>query len=154
MQLIGCLLSNFYLNMFRALLRPSSWEQECALPHVVFCTGGDVCGCVELGRKLCVSRTVTFTMHTARVPAPHNHSHHYLCITPYAAVHTLVFLMMGIMMPETCWDRNLIINIRLVASCWFLSLHPMCSTSRFFEMLINGHLIAILVVASRWCLSR
>ena len=29
------------------------------------------------------------------------------------------------MMPETCWDKSLIINIRLVASCWFLSLHPM-----------------------------
>ena len=28
------------------------------------------------------------------------------------------------MMPETFWDKSLIINIRLVASCWFLSLHP------------------------------
>jgi hypothetical protein len=46
------------------------------------------------------------------------------CRTPYAAVNTLVLLMMGITMPETCWDRSLIINIRLVASCWFLSLHP------------------------------
>ena len=63
MQLIWCLLSNFYLNMFRAS-------------------------------------------------------------SPYAAVHTLVLLMMGMMMPETCWDRSLIINIRSVASCWFLSLHP------------------------------
>jgi len=36
----------------------------------------------------------------------------------------LVLLMMGIMMPETCWDWSLIINIGLVASCWFLSLHP------------------------------
>ena len=64
MQLIWCLLSNFYLNMFRASLCPSSGEQECALPHMVFCTGCDGCGCVE------------------------------------------------------------IINIRLVASCKFLSLHP------------------------------
>ena len=47
----------------------------------------------------------------------------------YAAVHTLVLLMMGIMMPETCWDKSLIIKIRLVASCWFLSLHP---TIRYF----------------------
>ena len=41
-------------------------------------------------------------------------------------VCTLVFLMMGINMPETCWDKCLIINIRLVASCWSLSLslHP------------------------------
>ena len=34
--------------------------------------------------------------------APHNHSHHNQCRTPYAAVHTLVLLMMGIMVPETC----------------------------------------------------
>jgi len=46
------------------------------------------------------------------------------CRTPYAAVRTLVLVMVGIMMPETCWDRSLIINIGLVASCWFLSLHP------------------------------
>jgi hypothetical protein len=30
--------------------------------------------------------------------------------------------MMGIMVPETCWDKYLRINIRLFASCWF-SLH-------------------------------
>ena len=58
------------------------------------------------------------------VPAPHNHSHHNQCRTPYAAVLTLVLLMMGIMMPETCSDKSFILNIRLVASCWFLSLHP------------------------------
>ena len=27
-------------------------------------------------------------------------------------------------MPATCWDKSLIINIWLVPSCWFLSLHP------------------------------
>jgi hypothetical protein len=43
-----------HLNMFRASLCPSSGEQECALPHMVFCTGFDGygCGCVELGCKL------------------------------------------------------------------------------------------------------
>jgi len=46
------------------------------------------------------------------------------CRTPYAVEHSLVLLKMGTMMPETCWDRCLTINIRLVASCWFLSLHP------------------------------
>ena len=56
--------------------------------------------------------------------APHNQSHHNLCRILYAAVHTRVLLMMGIMMPEICCDKSLIINIRLVASCWFLSLHP------------------------------
>ena len=66
----------------------------------------------------------TQAVRTAHVPAPHNHSHHNQCRTPYAAVYTLVLLMMGIMMPETCWDKSLIINIRLVASRWFLSLHP------------------------------
>ena len=70
--------------------------------------------------------------HTACVPAPHNHSHHNQCRTPYAAVRSLVLLMMAIMMPETCWDKSLIINIRLVASCWFLSLHPAWSIVGFF----------------------
>jgi len=82
---------------------------------MVFCTGCDGCGCVELGCELCA-------VHTARISAPHNHSHHNQCRTPYAAVHTLFLPMMGIMMPETCWDESLIINIGLVASCWFLSL--------------------------------
>jgi len=66
------------------------------------------------------------TVHTAYDPAPHNHSQHNQCRTPYAVVYGLVLLMMGIMMPETCWDRSLIINIRLVASCWF-SLFTLCS---------------------------
>ena len=42
-----------YLNMFWASFCPSSGEQEFALPHMVFCTGCDGCGCVELGRELC-----------------------------------------------------------------------------------------------------
>jgi len=77
MQLIWCLLWNFYLNMFQASLCPSSAEQECALPRTVLCTGCDGCGCVELGCQLCA-----------------------------------------------LWRLLFIINIRLVASCWFLSLHP------------------------------
>ena len=85
MQLICCLLSNFYLNIFRASL-------------------------------CCV--------HTGRSPTPHNHSQHNQCRTPYAVIHSLILLKIGIMMPETCWDRSLIINTRLVASCWFLFLHP------------------------------
>ena len=48
------------------------------------------------------------------------------CRTPYAVIHSLVLLKMGIMLSETCWDISLIIrvNTRLVASCWFLFLHP------------------------------
>jgi hypothetical protein len=34
------------------------------------------------------------------------------------------------MMPETCWDKSLIINIGLVASCSFLSLQPIAELSR------------------------
>ena len=45
-------LSNNYLNIFRASLCPPSGEQECALPHMLFCTGCAGCGCVELGREL------------------------------------------------------------------------------------------------------
>jgi len=33
MQTIGCLLSNFYLNMFQASLCPSSGEQDCVVPQ-------------------------------------------------------------------------------------------------------------------------
>ena len=154
--------------MFRASLCPSSGEQECALPHIVFCTACVGWGYVELGRCLyalytlckqpqpsqpvqntiCSSahscspddghnvtvRIVTFTVHTARVPAPHNHSHHNQFRTPYVAVHTLVLLMMGVIMPETCWDKSLILNIRLVASCWFLSLYPRIFSQFFWAL--------------------
>ena len=44
------------------------------------------------------------TVHTAHAPTPRNHSQHKQCRTPYAAVHSLVLLMMGIMISETCWD--------------------------------------------------
>jgi len=46
--------------------------------------------------------------------------------TPHAVGHGLILLMMGVMMPETCWDRSLIINIESVASCWF-SLFTLCN---------------------------
>ena len=71
-----------------------------------------------------------FTVHTAVDPASH-YSQHNQCKTPHAVVHGLVLLMMGIMVPQTCWDRSLIIHIRLVASCWFLSLHP--------TLMMHGH---------------
>ena len=80
--------------------------------------------CVELGRKLCAlcerycSNSNVHTVHTA----PHNHSQHNRHRTSYAVTHSLVLLTMGIMMPETCRDRSLIINIGLFAS-WFISLH-------------------------------
>ena len=54
----------------------------------IWCSGSDGCGCVELGRTQLASQLHTTTAITTR--------------TPYAAMHTLVLLMMGIMMPETC----------------------------------------------------
>ena len=48
------MLSNFYLNMFRASLCPSSGEQDRVLLRMAFCTGCAGCGCVQMGRKLCV----------------------------------------------------------------------------------------------------
>ena len=117
--------------MFRASLCPSSGEQDRVLLHVVFCTGCAGCGCVELGRKLCAvceGYCSNSELHTAYDSAPHNQ-----CRTPYAVIHGLVLLMIGIMMPETCWDRSLIINIGLVASCRFISLHPMFHDARSQE---------------------
>ena len=40
--------------------------------------------------------------------------------TPHAVGHSLILLMMGIMMPETCCDRSLIktSNYVVVACCW------------------------------------
>ena len=72
-------------------------------------------------------------VHTVYDPALHSHSQHNQCRTPYAVIHGLVLLMMGIMMPKTCSDRSLIINIGLVASCWFISLHPMLHDARSQE---------------------
>ena len=112
---------------------------------MVFSTGCAGCGCVELGCQLCAlcegscstSRTGTFT---------HNYSQHNQCRTPYTVIHNLVLLKMSIMMLETWWDRCLVINTRLVASCWFFSPHP--------TFMIHGHknlkhvyLLALLVLA-------
>ena len=94
-------------------------------------TPADINGLVRFaGRPNLVSARVpshsvfTLPFDTDHDPAPHNHSQHNECRTPYAVIHGLVLLMMDKMMPETCWDRCLIINIGLDASCWFLSLYP------------------------------
>ena len=128
MQLIWYLLFNFILNMFRSSLCPSSGEQYRVLLHVVFCTVCAGCGCMGLGCGLCApyesycSYSNCRTVHTARVPAAHNQ-----CRTPHAVVHGLGLLMMGKMMPETCWDRRGIINIKLVTSFSIFSLFSLCS---------------------------
>ena len=82
--------------MFRASLRPSSRDQECALLHMVLCivTRGEQ-------NRLCL------VLITSRKDTTALTSYGFVplllqCRTPYAAVHTLVFLLMGVMMPETC----------------------------------------------------
>ena len=68
----------------------------------------------------CVKVTVrqsNSNFHTAHDTAPQDHSQPqptHPGRTPHAVGHGLILLMMGIMMPETCWDRSLIINIELV----------------------------------------
>ena len=63
----------------------------------------------------CVVSCVHCVKYTARLqPQPTQPGR-----TPHAVVHSIILLVMGIMMPETCWDIILIVNIELVASCWF-----------------------------------
>jgi len=74
MQLIRCLLLNFYLNMFRASLCPSSGEQDRVLLHMVFCTGCAGCGwlwsCGAASWAVCTRLTTQPHKTTA------NHSQH------------------------------------------------------------------------------
>ena len=93
MQLIWCLLSNFYLNM-----RPSSTQPQPAQP---------------------VQNTTCSSTRSCS--------------------------MMGIMISETCRDRSWIINITLVASCWFFSLFTLQYFSLVF--LYWGKVIIIIVAA-------
>ena len=105
MQLIWCLLSNFYINTFRASVCPSPGAVGTQCPQL------------------------TTQLHTTTA----NHSQHNQCRTPHTVIHGLVLLVMGILMPETCWCRNLIINIRLVASCWFSLPSPYVHDARSQE---------------------
>jgi len=84
----------------------------------MFCTGCVVCGCVEFGCELCaLCEGYCLTQCTQLAAKHHTTTASNQCTTPYEVIHNLVLLKMGIMMPETCWDRSLIINTRLVASC-------------------------------------
>jgi len=103
--------------------------------RIILCTTacGVLPGCVGCGW----SRAVYFTQCTQLTTQLHtttaNHSQPqptHPGRTPHAVGHCLILLMMVIMMPEICWDISLIIDIELVASCWFplslslsLSLH-------------------------------
>ena len=71
---------NFIMSLFHACkcfehMCLSSGGQNCIIQPLV---SSHSVGCLPV-HNLCTGRpprTVTFTVHTARVPAPHNHSHH------------------------------------------------------------------------------
>jgi len=68
------------------------------------------------------------TVHTAHDAAPQDHSQPQPTHpggTPLAVGHGLILLMMGIMMPETCWDRKLDNKHRIICILLVLSLHLM-----------------------------
>ena len=139
------------------IIMPISGHQDCILPHMVFCTGCAGCGCVQLGRELCalcegycsalvvlavvVCSWVVSCVHCVKITVGTVTFTQYR--TPYAVIHGLFLLMMGLMMPETCWDRSLIINIRLVASCWFISLRPTFEDSIILMGCINIVFISV-----------
>jgi len=109
--------------MFQAPLCPSSGEQDRALP--IWCSAlvvlavvvwKWVASCVHYVKvTVQLSRTVTFS---STQPQPAQPVQTTICgSTRFWSPDD------GKMVGESCWDRSLIINIRLVASCWFLSLH-------------------------------
>jgi hypothetical protein len=74
----------YLLNMFRALLCPSSGVQYSELPHMMSSTGIATWGRVELAAQL-------YSTPGSNTSAGHQCGSHYT-----------VLLMMGILMPETC----------------------------------------------------
>jgi hypothetical protein len=94
-------------------------------------TGIATWGQVELSCLHCVevawlnSNNNFHTVLTASSPALLDLRRQYQCLTSYAAVHYIVLLMMGILMPKTCWAKEQWINFICVASSWFTTLPKM-----------------------------
>ena len=70
---------------------------RCVCSWVVSCVH-----CAKVTVQTVQSNSSLHTVHTAYDPAAHNHNQYNQCRTSYAVIHSLVLLMMGIMMPETC----------------------------------------------------
>ena len=107
------------LNMFRAALCPSSGAQEyytvVAACGILCCVFSSSWSGVEL-RVMCpVCRMLLQTGHITLSSTPdqqlENHSTKYYRQQPL--YNTLELLMMGIMLPETCWASNKICNKNL-----------------------------------------
>ena len=93
---------NFSLNMFRTSLCPSPGEQRPC--YCIWCTA-----LLLLWRLLFDCRTVTFTVLASYNATPHNrYQPHPAEPEQYTIYSNTVFVLleMGIMMPETCWDRS------------------------------------------------
>ena len=165
------------LNMFRTLIHPSSGAATFLLNHPIGrvflfrCVLEFRCGWVGVvsvwqaeAQPIKHHGIHTYTRSPDHVYNPFLHTKTprlsqltgfpllLQCRTPYAVIHGLVLLMMGIMMPETCWDKSLTINIGLVASCWFISLHPTFHDARSQEPNIYVFLL-LCVFPSRYSVS-
>jgi len=113
MHLIRCLLSNFLSQHVSGIIMPiirriRLCSSACGvLPGCVGC--GWLWSCGAASSAVCTVWKLLFdfhTVHTAHDAAPQDHSPIHPRRTPHAVEHGLILLMMGIMMPETCWDRK------------------------------------------------
>jgi len=98
MQLIRCLLSNFSPIYFGH--HYAHHQENKTVYYRIWCSALVVLvvscvHCVKVKVTQCLQ--LTTQLHTTTA----NHNQHNQCRTPYAVVHGLILLMMGIMMPET-----------------------------------------------------
>ena len=111
------------LNMFRAPLCPSPGAQEyytVVAACSISCCGFQVAGlvwswglCVRFAGCCSILQTGHITLSSTSDQQLENHSTKYHRQQPL--YNTLELLMMGIVVPETCWASNKICNINL---CW------------------------------------
>ena len=80
-----------------------------------------LCHLLVLSSSTTVNSTSIHTVRSVRVPTPHNCSQHIQANTTRGFIQS-VFLMMGIMVPETRWVNVLWINIYTCVICWFFLL--------------------------------
>ena len=127
-----------FLNMFRAPLCPASGAQEYYT--VVTACGISWCGFQVVGLVMC--SVCRMLQHPANEQTSNlkNHSTNYHRQQPL--YNTLELLMMGIVVPETCWASNEICNKKTsVASSWhFISqywLHTFLGVPQFPYARIN-----------------
>jgi len=114
MQLIRCLLSNFLSQHASGIIMPIIRRiRPCPTACVV------LPGCVGCG---------WLWSYGAASWAPQDHSQPqptHPGRTTHAVGHGLILLMMGIMMPETCWDRKFDNKHRISCILLVLPLHLM-----------------------------